>query len=527
MAVAAPHNPFASFISDIKRDEDVRSFFYKEVLAQVNNGRPADDETAQTKRCANNLAAFVQGLERKQKRESKTLWVANKLHPLVSGMAQYMNVCDVLIQAAPSGAIVLYGGARVVLQLGQNFYNCFNSVLSIMEDVGHLLQCYHLFSKAYNFSADMQALLVNSYKDITYKTFLTGIVKPLDAQWQKCRQGLLNDSARVQMLAQATDADIRKQKDLEQAIKAAEEDDKLDVRGGIRINMDVRHENTCDWLLEHPGMKAWLDAKKTATVWYNAPPGAGKTISSSPISRKLQDKGLRTATFFYSFNDLSRRKPVTALGSLALQLLAYTDSVPDKVQRLYEEGVMNHRSQLNNMDAAVEVVEALIKQLSCIRIIVDSLDKCQDRPQLFDSWHRLSNVKTYGIYIAQQFKGRLDHDCERCILHWTAESEGNFLWATLMIRIMEGEDLTCEEEIEGKIEGKLHKFPKGLTGCYLRSLAQLSKRPERHRQLARKIFTVLVGAAQPLHLSELLHVLAATPGSLDYSPKRVPKPQLV
>ncbi|KAF7509052.1 hypothetical protein GJ744_008447 [Endocarpon pusillum] len=138
---AAGSNPFAlaieSFILDIKRDEDTRSPFYKEVLTQISNG-----SAVQSKRSEDSLAAFILDLERKQRRDSKTLWIAEKLQPLMSGLTQYMNVFDLTIQAAPCAAVVLYGGARLILQLGQNFYSCFDTVLTIMEDVGHLLQCY-------------------------------------------------------------------------------------------------------------------------------------------------------------------------------------------------------------------------------------------------------------------------------------------------------------------------------------------------------------------------------------------------
>lgn len=592
MAAVAP-NPFAlaiaSFISDIRRNEDTRSPFYKEVLAQINNDSAGKDPDAISKACADQLAAFVRDLERKQKRDSKTLWIAEKLRPLVSGLTQYTNICDIMIQAAPSAVMVLYGGARLVLQLAQSFYNCFDTVLSIMEDIGHLLQCYHLFSKAYQSSADVQNLLVESYKNIVsfwqkaskllskkaYKTLLVGVVKPLDAEWQKCRQGLQTDSSRVQMLAQATEADIRRQKDLEQTvhrqsemrkgivdwIKACEDDDELDVRGDIRSNMDVRHQNTCEWLFEHPDMEQWLGAKKTMALWYSAPPGTGKTILASAVARKLQDKGLKTATFFYSFNNVFRRKPMASLRCIALQLLTYSNPVPDKVQRLYEEDVMNHCFKLNDAKVAIEVVEALIKQVSRVHIIVDGLDECQERQQLFDILSRLLGAKTYGIvkwffasrpehdiratmrkhgvmeidaprdslmndirlYVTDQFKDKLDNDCKACIEYWTSESEGNFLWVTLMLRIMEGKDLTCEEEIEEE----LNKFPRGLAGCYLRSLALLSKRPERQRQLARRIFTMIVGAVQPLHLSELSHALAAAAGVTDFSSKRVPRLQLI
>ena len=585
--VATSSNPFAvaieTFIADIKRNEDIRSPFYREVVAQAASASKDDGQSA---RCAEQLSVFIADLERKQKRESKTLWITDKLRPLVAGLNEYVQACDVIIQAAPSAAILLYGGARLVLHLGQNFYNCFDTLLGIMEEVGHLLKCYELFAQAYQSSADLQSLLVESYKNIVtfwqkaskllsrkvYKTLLVNIAKPLSAEWQRCREGLLRDRDRVQMLAQATEANLRQQRDVEQTeqkqkrtrkqivdwIKACEDDAKLDVRSDMRANMDIRYGHSCEWLFEHPDFRAWVEAKKTTSLWYSAPPGAGKTILTSTVVQHLQDTGQKTATFFYSFNDPVRKKPITALRCLALQLLTHTVSIPDRVLQLYEDDVENHCFKLNDLRVAIEVIKAFIKQMSRIHILVDGLDECQDRQQLFDCFCRLLEAKTYGIvkwffssrsegdirasmqkhnvnaieapldsllsdirvYVRAQMVDRLDGHCEKCVEYWTNASGGNFLWIALMLRIMEGEDLTCDEEIDEE----LGKFPKGLTGCYMRSLAQVAQQPERKQQLARRVFTMVVGAVQPLRFSELSHALAtSSPGSDDFSLKRVPK----
>ena len=579
----------ATFISDIKHKEDTRSPFYKEVLAQINNGALENASAAQSEACADHLDAFIKDLQYKQKRNSRTLRIADRLSPLVSGLSQYTQAFDTMIQAAPSAVMLLYGGAKLVLQLAQDFSECFDTVLTIMEDIGLRLQCYNRFSTAYESSPDWQKALVESYKNIVsfwqkvsrllsrkpYKTFFIGIVKPLTAEWAKYGQKLQNDSARLQLLSQATEAAFRRRKDLEQAdhrqrkirkrivdwIKAGEDDGEFNIPLQIRTNMGIRYENTCEWLFEDPRMENWLSLKRTTALWYIAPPGAGKTILSSAVARKLQDKDLRVAAFFYSFNNPVRRKAITALRCLALQLLPDSEPIPDTVQRLYDEDIKNHFFKLNDINVAVKVVEALIKQVSRIHIIVDGLDECHDPQQLFNSLRSLLEAKTYGMvkwffasrqdhdirnimrkhgvteieapqerlisdirqYVADRFKGKLDHDCKVCIERWTSKSEGNFLWVYLMLRIREGEDLTCEEEIEEE----LNKFPKGLTGCYTRCLAQLSNRPENHQQLARRIFTMIVGAAQPLSLSELRHALGAARGGTDYSPKSLPEPELI
>jgi hypothetical protein len=585
MATTAP-NLFAlaieSFIADIKREEDIKSPFYREVLAHIYNGSSLDD---QRKRSEESLAQFIQELSTKQKHSSKTIKISEKLRPFVSGLSQYTSACDVAVQAAPSAAVLLYSGARIVLQLAEKFYNCFESVLSIMEEVGHLLDCYHIFSKAYEKSADMQRLLVETYKNIVsfwlkasklfskrpYKTLLSGVVKPLDAEWQRCRQALQEDRKRVQTFAQATEADLRRQREEKEAtrqqnrirsqiidwIKGGQEEDKLDVRHDMREHFEIRCQDTCGWLFEHPEMEKWLRAKKSVAVWYSAGPGAGKTITSSAVARRLQDDERRVATFFCIFNDQVRRKSITVFRSLALQLLGPKDPIPEKVKKLYEDDLKHHCAKLTDLKAAAEVVEALLKQQPRVHIIVDGLDECEDRQQLLQILCHLLHSKMMGIVkwffasrpdadirvmmrkhsvievvapqenlmadIRRYLTGRGTLHCSGCIDHWTTLSEGNFLWMAHMLPVIEGETSTCTEEIEEELE----KFPKGLSGAYARSLTQLLGRPALHQHLARKIFSMVVGAIQPLRLSELTHALAASKGMADYSVQRLPKRELI
>lgn len=585
------NDPFAiaiaEFIADVKRKEDVRSKFYKEVLSQVSQN-PLQDG-GQSQMFAEHLRNFVQELESTQRRTSNTRWVSEKLQPLLSGLDQYTKACDVMAQAGGSMGVLVYGGARVVLQLALGFHNCFDRVLLIMEEVGNSLDCYKHFATAYETSAEMQNLLVRTYKNIVsfwqdaskllgkpaYRTLLKGIVKPLDQEWSERKQRLKEDSDRVLKLAFATSASIQKNKDEEKKerrneklkrqivdwVKGGINDEELDIREILRENQGAHHQDTCEWLFEHPIMQEWLGKDETAGVWYSAPPGAGKTILAATVARKLQDRNLKIAAFFYSFNNVVRKRPTTALRCLALQLLTHSRQIPDKVQRLYEEDVANHFFELHDQKTAVDIVRALLMQQPRVHIIVDGLDECEDRNILNKCIRPLLEIKRPGIvkwfftsrpensirslmqkhsigelrapqtdleqdiklYVTDYFCDTLDHDCEKCIEYWTSESEGNFLWAVLMLKILEGSDLTYEAEIEEE----LNKFPKGLSGCYTRALNQLSKRSDTQQQLARRIFSMVVAADQPLRMSEISHALAAVGPVADFSKKNLRKVEVI
>jgi hypothetical protein len=281
----------------------------------------------------------------------------------------------------------------------------------------------------------------------------------------------------------------------------------------IQRYLELHQPGTCTWLYEDSAFKLWRDATTNTAMWYVAGPGSGKTVLCAALTKHLQASGLRTISFYFSFSDPSKRRVMTALRSLALQLLALSDTIPDAVLKLYEEDVLT----LQNEDTAVVVLQAFLKQASRVHIVLDGLDECNDRLLMKNVFSRLMTSDTYGLVKwfyssrdeldlrsltqqigASRINASREHimvDIEKyisehtttsehqfgCIHYWTAASEGNFLWISLMLRTLTGTDLTCNEDIQQELE----KFPKGLVGCYLRSLQQLLSRPEPHQELAR------------------------------------------
>lgn len=544
-----------SFLSDLKRNEDAKSRFYREVLTQYSTALVSHTtEHDITRQCAHNLETFIHDLEQQQRAKSKTLRIANKLAPLITGLWQYTKAFDVVIQAAPAAATVLYGGARLLLQLAYDFNNSFSTVLDIMARIGRLLDCYELFSVAYPASVKIQDLLVESYKHIVrfwqkaahlfsrkgYKTFLTGIVKPLDAEWQRCQQDLRRDCDDVRTLSQATEADIRMQKDsktengqLDESrrqvvdwLKAAGDQGKLDVRNELETRAHLQHPGTCQWLFENDTFKDWKNSSENSMLWYHGPPGSGKSVLCSTLLKHLQSQGSKTACFFFSFNDPLQGLALTAIRSLSLQLLRQLPDVPQVVMDIYKEEISNHATELRVLDTAIKVLKALLKRTESLYVILDGLDECNgdEFAALRDSFGSLMTYGTYGLvkwfyssrqeaevrmlskhigareiaaprdlvvedikkYLREQpTEKAVPTECSPigCVDHLAQYSDGNFLWMKLMLRVIQGFESTCEDEM---LE-EMSRFPKDLNGCYLRSLQRLSARPRRHQDLARQV----------------------------------------
>ncbi|KAL5371288.1 hypothetical protein DPSP01_014370 [Paraphaeosphaeria sporulosa] len=532
------------YVASIKSNEDVRSPFYKEVLGQLSSRSQNGSAQNDTSLCAERLANYFRELDAKQRKSSYIRRVSDRLQPLLSGLSQFIQSFDVMIQAGPGLAALLYGGARIVLTLAEKFRNYFEDILSMMESVGHRLKCYHLFVKASEYwgvcegKSDMQDLLVKTYKNIfsfwhtaatlfsrkTYKVLLTGIIKPLDAEWQRCRQTLDEDEKRVTTLADAiskyqdTQRDVLKTKSQQTElrahivnwIKAGQDEERLAVRQDVRTHLEIRYSLSGEWLFQHPTMERWIASKNSVSLWYNAAPGTGKTIMSSFV-QNLQEKGFKTVIFFCVFNDPVRKRAINVLRSIALQLLTHLDSIPETVKSIYNEDSKNNCWNLSDPQSAFDLIEALLKQQSRIHIIVDGLDEFDDgeRVILLDSLGRILNVKAYGIVklffasrpdavihtfmrkhgieeveapsesLTQDIRKYISEripDCAKCIEYWTEEADGNFLLVRHAMDTLNGVGTTCVDEIEEE----LGKFPRGLTGAYMRSLSRLSSRSEWH-----------------------------------------------
>ena len=319
------------------------------------------------------------------------------------------------------------------------------------------------------------------------------------------------------------------------------------------------HPRTCEWLFRHPEFRTWIESRRSTCLVLSAPPGAGKTFSASAVAKYLQDRDLRATSFHFSFNDPSKRTVFTALRAFNLDLLGFHNTVPDAVQQLYEIDIRSGSTHLGDLGIAAQVFKELIKQINRVHIVLDGLDECRDRKSLLPTLDMLLETSTYGIVkwfiTTRSERGIRQHVLRHDVLEIEApansiksdiktflhdnctsarwlhlindvvdKSEGNFLWANSMLRVLNDGVSTGEKDILEELE----KFPPGLNGLYIRALHRLSMRRTWQQELARKMFTYLVASFQPLRLSEVSHALAVVPSSTSYQlPQDLPDPSLL
>ncbi|KAJ4383386.1 hypothetical protein N0V86_001433 [Didymella sp. IMI 355093] len=597
-------------IEEFRSEKDRKGAFfqyYMELLSQLRTS-PMDSITASAQESrvyGEKFRRYIHDLDLKQKNENRARKISDRLYPFVTGVSRYLQACDVMVQAGPSGAQLLWGGARIVLQIAQGVGHCTEQVVEILERAGRLLEGYHIYAEAFADSPDMQHILVRSYKTIVcfwYKAAkflnkctlatLFKVARDLGNEWQvvsgqlednrkeaqfyaqgvearrmrgnERQQQQRNEERETQRLAQeAADLKAKSRKEIMSWIRGHHEDD-LGVHRKIRKNLEKRHDATCGWLFQRPEMLQWSEHKsnKQCALWYTAGPGTGKTILCSAIADKLQrtpheDGFLQTAAFFFSFNEPKRSKAFTAVRSLTLQLFGLLSVVPDSVRTIYERDLeREYTTSIVDVDTAYEVLDALLASMPRVHIIIDGLDECDDHLDFIKALSRLISRERRGIVkwflasrddpgirqtmqrhsimqveaprmslesdILTYLQGRLH--CLECERVWASKSQGNFLWMSLMLSVIQGDTSTCGEGLEEELE----RFPPGLTGCYARSLTRLGKLSEDKQKTAQAMFAIVVEALQPLRLSELRHALAVHLRQTDdYNKDALPKKEAI
>ncbi|KAJ9602077.1 hypothetical protein H2200_013437 [Cladophialophora chaetospira] len=567
-ATQQPEKPFSGalrqWMSEVERKKGP---FYELVLAAQNTPSIRSGQEECTK-WARDLSNYIEELQKRRRDESKFIQLCTKLEPFVNSIAQLMKICGTVAQAAPFEVGIAFAGAQIVLQLAAKQAATFDKMVEIMAEIARNLRCYDKFSVAYETSEEVCQLLIDAYKTIigfwhrasqilsrsSLRNLATNVIKPIDVEWKTCLENLQRNSMAVLALAQATSAlEFRERQKLDLTEKIAkwiiggEDASKLRFQSDLTESRNIRQAGTCDWIFEQPSFKSWFKANKSAVVWYNAPPGSGKTVLSASIAHHLSASGNQIVYYRFSFDDSTRKSPLTALRSIALQLRTIMSKIPVQVEECYNKEIDHHAYHLEDPEIATQVVEAFIEQMPRVHIIVDGLDECYDKrytiEKALEMFRRLVQFPTYGItkwfftsrdepIIRDTMMNKLQateitppqgaimndiatfldahgkklalKKCADCVQYWTAASEENFLYSKLMFDILCGDGVTCSDEIHDELQ----KFPPGLTGCYTRCLESLTRRKEPERNLARRMFLFLVCAAKPLTLSELCNALA-------------------
>lgn len=518
------------FLSSLDAEEHKRNPFVRQVLERRKQQPDSENELEQMQRC-------IEELEQRKK-ECRTYRILEKIGPFLDGLGKLTKTCESALNASPFGVAIAFSGVRIVLQHAVNVQGALSEVLDALEEIAPDLKCYELIAFSQRDSPDIALAIKRAYKrilefwclsaGILSKSYtriaLSSTLKALKPIIQAFRDQIRQDSAKVQNILAATRAvqDTSEKnellrRDIAEWIRGGRDVAVLDQEADLSAKRKSRNEGTCTWILEKEEFKAWRDAKHNAILWYNAPPGTGKSIMASLVIDHLQMQlGSKVVYFFYSFTEISKRHGLGGFRALAFQLLSTFGYVPDGLKSKYAQSLQRFKYELADVDYDLmsEVLRVLLDLCPQAFIVLDGLDEClEEDPMFFSALEHLLQSRTNGtskwffsscdINSIRQTMNRvgaqeikpdfeaISHDIHAylkaeniCMVHatnWIDEDEQNFLYARLRCEIVKGSGLTTREEVSEALEA----FPKGLDSCYMKALERIAGRSPNEQNLAR------------------------------------------
>lgn len=519
------------FLGDITSKElnNDKNPYIKELLSSQREYTIARNGISHADLSASELQSFILELE-SQRRAGRGYRILQRLAPFMEALKNLLRMCESMTQATPFGVGAAFSGARIVLDLAVSHHTYFDIIVDAMERIGDNLMCYQKFAEAFESSPEFQDRLVRSYKRIIRfwytvsrnlsqrKLVFKSITTSLIADTKEALDGLKEDCRHIEGLAYATEslqAKRGREDDLRQAIRhwIMGDYDHVDVREDQRAQLQRRQTGTCTWFLEDQRFIDWRDnTQQNAVLWYNAEPGSGKSVMASAIVDHLSKHGNSVIWWYFSFNNPRRRNGMSALRSLALQLLTVLDYIPDALVSVWEQEMKHHAISLDSPVVAAIAIHKLINQCGHIHIVIDGIDECADESDLLTILPPLIKQETHGL-VKWLFTSRnhvsIRHTMDevkateitpdqdavykdvqtyftanltpRGFVSQYTEEEDNFLYARFVCETIKGENFTCDAEIEEA----LVKFPKDLTTYYTRSLEKIATQSEEKQELAR------------------------------------------
>ncbi|KAI0903459.1 ankyrin repeat-containing domain protein [Ustulina deusta] len=141
---------------------------------------------------------------------------------------------------------------------------------------------------------------------------------------------------------------------------------------------DKHESGTCDWLVkDREEFKTW-ERSPSSLLWLHGKPGCGKSILSSSVVKRLQerytsDPGSAFAYFFFSFSDQEKQKVDTMLSSLIKQLYV---SRPETPQLIKDLRVYKKKGERPDTKTLEDALMATTGGFSSVSLVLDALDEC-------------------------------------------------------------------------------------------------------------------------------------------------------
>ncbi|KAK5702989.1 hypothetical protein LTR97_003935 [Elasticomyces elasticus] len=339
--------------------------------------------------------------------------------------------------------------------------------------------------------------------------------------------------------------------------------EQMDAR---RATIKAVYATTCQWFLEHPAYLAWLDPDRAdqhfGFIWVRGKPGAGKSTLMKFVHahalENAEEKELIISFFFNARGDELERSVVGMYRSLLSQLLQQATDLHYILDKFVPaRGVPRPNWTI---DSLRDLLATAVKRLGSRRIMcfVDALDECDEEQvqEMIDHFEELGqNAPGEGNHIYICFASRhypavhvqhgleltLEHEeghsrdlakyvqqrlragkgkyLEEARAHICEKANGVFMWAVLVVEILNKEFLNGRTFA---VKKRLHEIPAKLSDLF----KDILRRDHDYMDDLLLCLQWVLFAKRPLRREEfyyaMLSGLEAAAGSLsEWDPERV------
>ncbi|KAL1962468.1 hypothetical protein VTN77DRAFT_9669 [Rasamsonia byssochlamydoides] len=310
-----------------------------------------------------------------------------------------------------------------------------------------------------------------------------------------------------------------------------------------------RVSNTGSWLICGKQYSQWKCCPGSL-LWIHGTAGCGKTILSSTVIEDLlchcgSDLNLAVAYFYFKLDDVSKRNHTGMLRSLIKQLFERSNRNSQALTELFDKRNQPTSSQL------LSTLHDMISDFGRTYIVLDALDECEEREDLFEVLEEIGRWKAVNIHVLltsrdeKDIKDSIEPICmtqdhiklsaavtkedirtyirerlrtDRALKRWrthpkvqeeiesslTEKSDGMFQWVMCQLKALE----KCIRP--SQLRKALESLPETLNETYAQMLGRIS---EENYEIALRIFQWLLFSARPLYIEELAELAAVDFGN--------------
>ncbi|GAB1318190.1 NACHT and WD domain-containing protein, variant [Madurella fahalii] len=305
----------------------------------------------------------------------------------------------------------------------------------------------------------------------------------------------------------------------------------------------VRHLSGTWWLDSENGFAAWLQATTSPAdprfYWLFGLPGSGKTVLSTMVIGKLQERNQIVQYHFFSEAHRAKQAVAYGLRSIATQLALSNELFRQALLSLHQATGLSFNNQNQSFHSIWEkIFERIIFQLRFSQPLVWVLDgvdesdtpdillahlsqiRSQTPIKIFFSSRPLkaisrfdsAQIRSYFLReedTAEDIRGYATNVLQRALPDYAEllrdvvsqimkYASGSFLWVKLALDTLEENWHTQDD-----IRAALTEVPNGMIPMYQRMLSTIEDRMPRSRNMARRILTWATCGWRPLCLDEL------------------------